>query len=106
MSLPVCPSAFIRFALRNHPSTRRTAVGVGADLGAHVGEGVEVVISGQVPIGADRVGVDPGRQLAERGVGVDGHHPVILADLREAQPCAGRDGGFADPGRRGGGHGP
>ena len=30
----------------------------------------------------------PGTQRAERGVGVDGHHPVILADLREAQPHA------------------
>src|ERR1700755_280017 len=29
------------------------------------------------------VRVDPGTQLAERGVGVDGHHPVIVADLRE-----------------------
>ena len=54
----------------------------------------------------DSTRVDPGTQLAERGVGVDGHHPVILADLREDRPCAGRDGGFADPGRRGGGHGP
>jgi hypothetical protein len=46
------------------------------------------------------VQVDPGTQLAERGVGVDGHHPVIVADLREDRPHAGRDGGFADPGRR------
>jgi hypothetical protein len=30
--------------------------------------------------------VDPGRQLAERGVGVDGHHPAILTQLREDQP--------------------
>src|SRR6476661_3532507 len=41
----------------------------------------------------------PGTQPAERGVGVDGHHRVIVADLREARPCAGHDGGFADPGR-------
>jgi hypothetical protein len=41
------------------------------------------------------VRVDPGTQLAERGVGVDGHHRVNVADLREARPCAGRDGGFA-----------
>jgi hypothetical protein len=29
-------------------------------------------------------GVDPGTQLGERGVGVDGHHPVILALRWEA----------------------
>jgi hypothetical protein len=40
------------------------------------------------------VQVDPGTQLAERGVGVDGHHPVIVADLREDRPHAGRDGGL------------
>jgi hypothetical protein len=35
------------------------------------------------------VRVDPGTQPAERGVGVDGYHRVIVADLREARPCAG-----------------
>jgi hypothetical protein len=47
------------------------------------------------------VQVDPGTQLAERSVGVDGHHPVILTQLREDRPDARRDDGFADPGRRG-----
>jgi hypothetical protein len=51
------------------------------------------------------VRVDPGTQLAERGVGV-GHDPVIVAQLREDRPDTGGDGGFADPGRRGGGHEP
>jgi len=40
------------------------------------------------------VRVDPGTQLAERGVGVDGHHPVILTQLREDRPDAGRDDGL------------
>ena len=77
------------------------SVGVGADLGAHVGEGVEVVISGQVPVRTDRVGVDPGRQLGEGGVGVDGHHPAILTQLRDDRPDAGRDGGFCRSGSAG-----
>jgi len=40
------------------------------------------------------VRADPGTQSAERGVGVDGHHRVIVADLREDRPHAGRDGGL------------
>jgi hypothetical protein len=38
--------------------------------------------------------VDPGTQLAERSVGVDGHHAVILTQLREGRPDAGRDDGL------------
>ena len=41
------------------------SVGVGADLGAHVGEGVEVVISGQVPVRTDRMGSIRAASLAK-----------------------------------------
>ena len=68
-----------------------------ADPVAHVGEGVEVLVGGQVPVRADGVRVHPCPQLAERGVGVDGHHPVVLAQFGEDGADTGRDRGLADP---------
>ena len=50
-----------------------------SDLAAHVGERVEVLVGGQVPVRADCARVHPGTEFAERGVGVDGHHGVVLA---------------------------
>ena len=77
MFLAVCPSAFIRFAVGNHPSTRRTVrrrwcrprcARRRRCRGGHQRPGS----STNRPHG-----VDPGRQLGEGGVGVDGHHPAI-----------------------------
>ena len=87
-----------------HPSAGRARFpgqheqpgGVVADPGAHVGEGVEVLVGRQLPVRARGVRVDAAAELAEGGVGVDGHHPVVLAELGEDRAHAGGDGGLAD----------
>ena len=63
---------------------------------AHIGERLEVLVGRQFPVGALRLRVDAAAQLAERGVGVDGHHPVVLAQLGEHRPDTGRHGRLPD----------
>ena len=87
-----------------HPSPRRAGLareheqarGVVADPAAHVGERVEVLVGGQLPVRTRGVRVDAAAELAERGVGVDGHHAVVLAQLGEDRADAGRDGRLTD----------
>jgi hypothetical protein len=43
----------------------------------HVGEGVEVLVSDNIPVRTHHVGIDASSQFAERGVGVDSHHTIV-----------------------------
>ena len=58
--------------------------------------GAQVLIGSELPIGTLGVGVHAQAQLAERGIGVDGHYPVILAELGEDRPHPGGNRGLAD----------
>ncbi len=71
------------------------AGGIGSHSGADIGEGPQVGVAGQVPVRAARAGIDPAAQPAERGVGIDGDHPVLLTQLGEDRPDARRDRGLA-----------
>ena len=72
------------------------AGGIAADPVADVGETLEVLVGRQLPVRAQRLGIDPAAELAERGVGVDGDHPV-LPQLREHRTDRGGHGGLAYP---------
>jgi hypothetical protein len=53
-------------------------------------------VGSQLPVRALRLRVDAATELAERGVGVDGHHPIVLAQLGEHRTDACRHRGLAD----------
>ena len=55
-----------------------------------------MLIGRQLPIGALRPGVDAAAELAERGVGIDRDHAVVLAQFGENRTDAGRDRRLAD----------
>ncbi|EUA43703.1 hypothetical protein I552_8450 [Mycobacterium xenopi 3993] len=74
----------------------RTAGGVGADPGPHVGKRPQILVRGQLPIRAFGARVDPAGKPPERGVGVDGDDAVLAAQFGEDRPDAGRHRGFAD----------
>ena len=58
-----------------------------------IGEGLQMLVGGQLPVRAHNFGVDPAAELAEGGVGVDGHHPV-LAQFGENRTDGGGHGGL------------
>ena len=86
-----------------HPAPRRCRLtreheqpgGVVSDPAAHIGERLQVLIAGQLPERPLSFRVDAAAELAERGVGVHGDHPVVLPQLREHRSDDGRHRGLA-----------
>ena len=55
-----------------------------------------MLVGRQLPIRARSLRIDATAQLAERSVGVDGHHTVVVTQLREHGSDAGGHGRLPD----------